>query len=108
MTSAIVVFVIAVVGLGIGRVAVGLLSDTLSASGWGEADGLRIALICAESVGLIGAIPFLIARPIYVREAKYQALQPLTLAPSPLSQGCHKACHKVSVTAPSTAAAAPV
>jgi hypothetical protein len=70
-TSAILVFVIAVLGLGIGPIAVGLLSDTISASGWGAADGLRIALICAESVGLIGAILFLIARPIYIREAKY-------------------------------------
>lgn len=70
-TSAIMVFVIAVLGLGIGPVAVGLLSDTLSASGWGEADGLRIALICAESAGLVGGILFLIARPIYIREARY-------------------------------------
>jgi MFS family permease len=70
-TSAIMVFVIAVIGLGIGPIAVGFLSDTLAASGWGEADGLRIALICAEGMGIIGAILFLIARPIYVREAKY-------------------------------------
>lgn len=70
-TSAIMVFVIAVFGLGIGPIAVGLLSDTLAASGWGAADGLRIALICAEGMGIIGAILFLIARPIYVREAKF-------------------------------------
>jgi MFS family permease len=69
--AAVMVFVIAVIGLGIGPLFVGLLSDSLSASGLGERDGLRFALIGAEAAGILGAILFFIARPIYVREAKF-------------------------------------
>jgi predicted MFS family arabinose efflux permease len=68
-TAAIMVFVIAIVGMGIGPIAVGLLSDVLAASGLGPRDGLRFALIAAEAAGIIGAILFFIARPIYIREA---------------------------------------
>lgn len=67
--AAVLVFVVAVIGLGIGPLAVGLLSDALAGSGMGEAEGLRVALICAEAAGILGAVLFLIARPIYVREA---------------------------------------
>lgn len=68
-TSAILIFIISCFSLGIGPVAVGLLSDTLSASGLGQTDGLRFALVTAETIGIFGAMLFVIARPIYAREA---------------------------------------
>jgi MFS family permease len=58
--SAIQLFIANLVSLGLGPLAVGLLSDTLAVS-MGAAEGLRWALICTSSLGILAAISFWIA-----------------------------------------------
>lgn len=58
--SAIQLFIANLVSLGLGPLAVGLLSDTLAAS-MGSADGLRWALVLASFLGIFAAIAFWIA-----------------------------------------------
>jgi MFS family permease len=60
-TAALLLFVINLVGLGAGPVAVGALSDTLGGS-MGAADGLRWALIATEFLNLLAFVLFWTAR----------------------------------------------
>ncbi len=66
--SAGLFFIINLLGLGLGPLSVGILSDVMSSAGLGPRDGLRMAMICAEVVGMMGACFYFIALPRYVRE----------------------------------------
>lgn len=61
--SAVLLFIINLVGLGLGPVAVGILSDVLAGPmGMGEAEGVRWALIISTLFGLIAFVLFWQAR----------------------------------------------
>jgi len=68
--SAIQLFVANLVSLGLGPLAVGLLSDTLARS-MGAADGLRWALVMASFLGLLAAVSFWIASRTLERDLKH-------------------------------------
>ncbi|MEQ7154570.1 spinster family MFS transporter [Brevundimonas aurifodinae] len=59
--SAVLLFIINLVGLGLGPLAVGLLSDGFATT-MGLAEGLRWALITTAAAGLVAAACFLVAR----------------------------------------------
>jgi MFS family permease len=62
-SSAILLFVINLIGLGAGPLAVGALSDTLAGPmGMGSAEGIRWALIISAFAGLIAFTLFWLAR----------------------------------------------
>jgi MFS family permease len=62
-SASILLFVINMVGLGLGPLAVGLLSDTLSGPfGMGSAEGVRWALILSSLMGLVAFALFWMAR----------------------------------------------
>lgn len=62
-TAAILLFVINLVGLGLGPVAVGALSDFLNlGAGLGEGEGLRWALIATEVLNVLAFVFFWLAR----------------------------------------------
>jgi MFS family permease len=62
-SSAILLFIINLIGLGLGPLAVGALSDFFAiALGFGEAEGVRYALLTSAFVGLIAAALFWMAR----------------------------------------------
>ncbi|MDZ4373704.1 MAG: hypothetical protein U1C74_20100 [Phenylobacterium sp.] len=62
-TSAILLFIINLIGLGLGPLGVGLLSDWLNhGMGLGSAEGMRWALILSASVGVIAFVCFWMAR----------------------------------------------
>lgn len=66
--SAVMLFVINLVGLGLGPLAVGALSDTLAIGfGLGEAEGVRWAMLISALAGLVAAGLFWAARR-YIRE----------------------------------------
>jgi predicted MFS family arabinose efflux permease len=61
--SAIVLFVISLVGLGFGPLCVGLLSDVLTTwSDMSEAEGLRAAMVAATGASLLSGVLFWMAR----------------------------------------------
>lgn len=60
--TAVLLFVISLVGLGFGPLAVGVLSDVLAARGLGEAGGIRWALTLSVLVAIPAALCFLAAR----------------------------------------------
>jgi MFS family permease len=61
--SAILLFIINLIGLGLGPLAVGALSDVLGLGfGLGEAEGVRYALLISSFTGLIAAALFWMAR----------------------------------------------
>jgi MFS family permease len=61
--AAVLLFIINLVGLGLGPLAVGILSDTFAGPfGLGEAEGVRWALMSSSSIGLIAFALFWIAR----------------------------------------------
>ena len=63
VTAAILLFVINLVGLGLGPLAVGALSDFLNVGmGYGKAEGLRWALIISACAGVIAFVCFWMAR----------------------------------------------
>lgn len=66
--AAALFFIINLLGLATGPLIVGILSDAMSSAGLGPTNGLRMAMICAEVVGLLGASFYFIALPRYVRE----------------------------------------
>lgn len=66
--SAMLFFIINIVGMGMGPLGVGILSDIISRTGMGERDGLRFAMIAAEAVGLLGAF-------LYFRACRYYAAE---------------------------------
>ena len=61
-TAAILLFIINLIGLGMGPVAVGALSDGLSGSGMGAAEGVRWALIATEFLNILAFALFWMAR----------------------------------------------
>jgi MFS family permease len=62
-TAAILLFIINLIGLGLGPVAVGLLSDGLNHGlGLGKAEGIRWALIISAAIGLVAFACFWLAR----------------------------------------------
>jgi MFS family permease len=61
--AAIILFIINLVGLGLGPALVGLLSDVLNVhAGFGPAEGIRWALIISGMVGLLAGLFFWMAR----------------------------------------------
>jgi len=67
--AAILLFVINLIGLGLGPLAVGLLSDYVSVGlGLGPAEGIRWALIIASCFGVLSAALFWMARKTIVQE----------------------------------------
>jgi MFS family permease len=59
--SAILFFIVNLIGLGLGPLAIGALSDLLG-SALGEAEGLRQAMIWSAVIGLAAGVLFLLAR----------------------------------------------
>ncbi|MBP7704656.1 MAG: MFS transporter [Caulobacter sp.] len=59
--AAVLLFVINLIGLGLGPLLVGLLSDYLTVS-MGEGEGVRWALILSSTVGIIASLLFWLAR----------------------------------------------
>lgn len=68
--SAIQLFIANLVSLGLGPLALGVLSDALAAS-MGAADGLRWALVIASSLGVLAALSFWIASRTLERDLKH-------------------------------------
>ena len=67
--AAILLFVINLIGLGLGPLAVGLLSDYVAVGlGMGAADGIRWALIVASCFGVLSALLFWMARKTIAQE----------------------------------------
>jgi MFS family permease len=66
--SALFLFLINIVALTLGPLSVGALSDFLSVSGLGQAEGLRWALLLAQVAILSTLVIFVIARRPFVRE----------------------------------------
>lgn len=60
--TAVLLLVISLVGLGLGPLAVGIVSDLLASRGLGEAEGLRWALVLSVLVAIPAALCFLAAR----------------------------------------------
>lgn len=61
--TAVLLFIISVVGLGLGPVGIGLLSDVLSnGAGLGDAAGVRWSLIAFVSTGMLAGVEFWRAR----------------------------------------------
>jgi len=61
--AAVLLFIINLIGLGLGPLLVGLLSDTLAVrGGLGSGEGIRWALIAASLVGLLSSALFFAAR----------------------------------------------
>ena len=61
--AAILLFIINLVGLGLGPLAVGILSDVFAGPlGMGEAEGVRWALISSTMIGLVAFLLFWMAR----------------------------------------------
>lgn len=71
--AAVLLFIINLLGLGLGPVAVGGLSDLLAQS-MGEAAGVRWALIAASGLGVISAAFYLVARARLPRDIPEDAL----------------------------------
>jgi predicted MFS family arabinose efflux permease len=60
---AIMLFIVNMIGLGLGPLALGALSDYLAtAGGMGTAEGLRWAILLSSTVGLIAVVLFVIGR----------------------------------------------
>ena len=59
LTSAILFFVLNLIGLGMGPLAVGFLSDRLTLD-YGD-DGLRIAMLIVSAISSVGVVMFLLA-----------------------------------------------
>lgn len=59
--AAVMLFIVNLIGLGLGPLVVGLLSDSFSAT-MGEAQGVRWALLTSSVVGLVSALLFWMAR----------------------------------------------
>jgi len=59
--AAVLLFIINLIGLGLGPLFVGLLSDTLGAT-MGEGEGVRWALVLSSLVGMIASLLFWLAR----------------------------------------------
>jgi MFS family permease len=68
--SAIQLFIANLVSLGLGPLAVGLISDTLAKS-MGPAEGLRWALVMASFLGLLAAVSFWVASRTLERDLKH-------------------------------------
>jgi MFS family permease len=68
--SAMLFFIINIVGMGMGPLGVGILSDIISGAGFGQRDGLRFAMLAAEGVGLLGALLYFRACRYYAREVE--------------------------------------
>jgi MFS family permease len=67
--AAILLFVINLIGLGLGPLAVGLLSDYVAIGmGLGPAEGIRWALIIASCFGVLSAVLFWMARKTIAQE----------------------------------------
>ena len=67
--AALLLLVLNLIGLGLGPLFVGLLSDGLSGmGGLGQAEGLRWSLILTSLIGLVGAALFWLARKTIVRD----------------------------------------
>lgn len=63
MAAAVSLFLINLIGLGLGPLTFGILSDTFSHSGLGPSEGLRYALV-------VGSLTSLIAIGLFVAAAK--------------------------------------
>jgi hypothetical protein len=60
---AIMLFIVNMIGLGLGPLALGVLSDHLATTqGLGAAEGLRWALLLSASIGLVTVLLFLLGR----------------------------------------------
>jgi MFS family permease len=68
LASAILLFVVNLVGLGLGPLAFGALSDALKPIAGGES--VRWVLVCAAFLGLLPAVLFWLAGPVLRREIK--------------------------------------
>jgi MFS family permease len=59
--AAVLLFILNLIGLGLGPLAVGAISDLLATSGMGPAEGLRWAKIIGEVVIVVSIVLFLMA-----------------------------------------------
>ena len=61
-TAAILLLIVNLFGLGLGPLGTGILSDLINRAGYGEAEGLRLALICITTLAVVPFFGFLAAR----------------------------------------------
>ena len=61
-TAALLLLIVNLLGLGLGPLFTGALSDVLNHAGMGEAGGLRMSLVLMSSLGVLSFIGFLMAR----------------------------------------------
>jgi MFS family permease len=67
-TIALLLLMISLIGLGLGPLAIGMVSDGVQAAGYGDAEGMRWALLTTGLVSLIAAGLFWAARSRLARE----------------------------------------
>ena len=66
-TSAIMLFLTNLIGLGLGPLIVGIISDLFSIN-YGEAEGLRYSLIAVSSIGIIAGILYILGSRTILRD----------------------------------------
>lgn len=67
--SAILIFIMNLIGLGLGPLLVGVLSDTFAVNAnLGSAEGVRWALVCSAALGLVAFVLFWLARRTISRD----------------------------------------
>jgi len=66
--SSALIFIINIVGLALGPLLLGLVSDALSSAGLQGGEGLRWALICAQLTGLVSIVLYWLASFRFLRE----------------------------------------
>lgn len=67
-SGAMMQLVINLIGLGLGPLSIGLLSDAIGGSGSDSGESLRFALAASSSAGLLAALAFFLARPHIPRD----------------------------------------
>jgi hypothetical protein len=67
--AALLVFSLNVVGLALGPLGVGALSDVFAIAGYGVAGGLRMSLLTVETLALVAVILFWLAGQRFARDA---------------------------------------
>jgi hypothetical protein len=72
-TGAILLLIISLIGLGLGPLAIGLISDAVTAAGYGDAEGLRLGLLITGLFGFVAAGLFWASRSRLERELELVA-----------------------------------
>jgi MFS family permease len=83
--AALLVFSLNVVGLALGPLGVGALSDVFAIAGYGAAGGLRMSLLTVEALAFVAVILFWLARRRFARDSASMHVQAVPHKPDDLS-----------------------